>query len=78
MAERWIAPRSKTAGSLVGFHFNCHQRTARRENLEARAERGTARRCFPFSGSEVIDSLEPARRWVLTGQLGSRARAQSR
>ncbi len=31
MAEGWIAPCSKTAGSLVGFHFNCHQRTARRE-----------------------------------------------
>ena len=23
MAECWIARRSKTAGSLVGFHFNC-------------------------------------------------------
>jgi hypothetical protein len=22
MAERWIAGRAKTAGSLAGFHFN--------------------------------------------------------
>jgi len=40
MAEGWIAPCSKTAGSLVGFHFNCHQRTARRENLEAAVHGG--------------------------------------
>jgi hypothetical protein len=25
MAERWIARRAKTAGSLAGSHFNCHQ-----------------------------------------------------
>ncbi len=25
MAERWIAGRAKTAGSLEGPHFNCHE-----------------------------------------------------
>jgi hypothetical protein len=26
MAEHWIARRAKTAGSLAGSHFDCHQR----------------------------------------------------